>query len=142
MSSTEFFDTNYIDGAGRLHFLSALDLQRAVQFGLPFPDPTWTIATPQQVIDIQNPAPTQAQAILAIEAAVQDVLDKKAKERGYINADRCISYRTSSNNSWAADAAAMELYRDQCWAHAIAQEALSSPPNPEVVVAGLPTAPW
>lgn len=142
MKNIEFLDTNYIDENGRLHFLSAQDLQRAIQFGLPLPGPTWTIATAQQVLDIQNPAPTQAQAFAAIDSAVQAALDKKAKERGYDNADRCISYRNSSNTLWAADATAMELYRDACWSHTIAQEALSQTPNAEAVVAGLPAAPW
>jgi len=51
----------------------------------------------------------------SIESAAQRNLDSAAKERGYDDAERCISYITSTNPTWKADADAMNTHRDAVW---------------------------
>lgn len=51
----------------------------------------------------------------SIMEAAQRNLDSAAKERGYDDAERCISYITSTNPTWKADADAMNTHRDAVW---------------------------
>ena len=77
-----------------------------------------------------------------ISTAVQGELDSKAQAKQYQDCATCISYLNSSNATWSADAKAMNTWRDEVWAYALQQEALSPLPSVASVIAGLPAAPW
>ncbi len=87
-------------------------------------------------------APTLPPTAAEISNAVQLALDEKAKVKQYQGCATCISYLNSGNTTWAADAKAMNTWRDQVWAYALQQEAISPPPSVASVIAGLPTPPW
>jgi len=50
-----------------------------------------------------------------ITGDAQRHLDQAAIDRGYDSAERCISYITSTNTVWAADANTMNVWRDGVW---------------------------
>lgn len=57
-------------------------------------------------------------------AAVQGMLDAKARERQYDSLLTAVGYVTSGNAAWAAEAVALRDWRDAVWAYALAQLAL------------------
>jgi hypothetical protein len=98
---------------------------------------------PSELANALPPDPVSKNQIVGdINDAVQAALDEKARAKGYKDAATCISYMSSTNAAWKADAAAMNTWRDLSWAYAFTQEALATLPAPAAVVAGLPTAPW
>jgi hypothetical protein len=64
-------DTYYLDQSGELHFLSAANQKNAVDNHFPLPDPSWTVATVNQVAAILNPPVTLAQAVAAQLLVIQ-----------------------------------------------------------------------
>lgn len=61
------------------------------------------------------PGPSKDAAWADRSASVQNWLDTTAKENEYDNAERCISYAGSTNETYAADAKAMSAWRDALW---------------------------
>ena len=87
-------------------------------------------------------APTLPPTAADISNAVQLALDEKAQAKLYQDCATCISYLNSSNTTWSGDAKAMNTWRDEVWAYAFQQSAISPLPSIASVIAGLPTAPW
>jgi hypothetical protein len=91
--------------------------------------------------------PTTAELIAALEIAAQTYIDSKAQIRGYDSANSCISYLNSSSAAWAADAKAMNTWRDAVWNFCYTNQAAvlagTTPlPTPAQLINLLPIAPW
>ena len=63
----------------------------------------------------ETPAPTLEETVKCYEAAVQDHLDKTARSRGYDNTYTCLSYLSSTNDTWRIESNAFNVWRDQVW---------------------------
>lgn len=75
-----------------------------------------------------------------LDSALHIHLDITAQARGYDSAAACVSYAGSSNLIWAAEAAAMIVWRDACWAYLFG---ISPPyPSPADMIAALPQIVW
>ncbi len=98
-------------------------------------------------ITVNPPPPTLDEVKASLTRAVQTRLDAVPAARGYDSAERCISYLGSTNPTFAAEAAAINTWRDAVWTHCIAlldQVTAGALPVPTEVelIAGLPAAPW
>lgn len=87
--------------------------------------------------------PTQEEYTKAIQA----MLDAAAKARLYDSAATMSTYVSSTNEQWAAEAAAMVAWRDAVWLYAYAQLDLvqsgqRSQPTVDELLAELPTPTW
>ena len=51
------------------------------------------------------------------ELAIEDLMDEKAQERRYKNADRLMVYTSSTNNRWKDEAAVFIQWRDKMFAY-------------------------
>lgn len=87
-------------------------------------DGNWTF-TPPIVAPPSLPA-----LITQFEQQVQAWLDATAQQNGYGGSLACLTYLSSSNTTWQADAQAMLAWRDAVWSAAFALE--------ETWVAGVP----
>lgn len=67
--------------------------------------------------------PTLAEQFAAFSTALQNLIDTTAQARHYDSGLSCVSYEGSTNVSFAADAAAMKVWRDGLWSFAIAEQA-------------------
>ena len=120
--------------------------------------PAWpqgmTELTPEQAQSLQNPPPTQAQALTMGETAIQAALDAFAGTWGYGNPPggvgaiaQAITYLNSTNAQWKAEATALNSWRDAVWAWAATQQTAilanpaSMPATTAAFVAGMPAAP-
>jgi hypothetical protein len=63
--------------------------------------------------------PTQADTISSISSEIASILDKGAKAWGYDSIVSAVSYATSTNFQYAADAKALSDWRDAVWSWAI-----------------------
>ena len=93
------------------------------------------------------PPPTIAEQVETLEADVQTYIDSKAQVKGYDSAASCISYLSSGNKTWAADALAMRDWRDAVWTFcydSAGKVSVGTVPVPtkEQLIAALPAAPW
>jgi hypothetical protein len=94
-------------------------------------------------VPISPPALTKDQIIAQLEIEVQDYIDSVAKKRGYDSAERCITYLNSTNDSWKADATAMNSWRDQVWMYCQNEaNTAETAPTADQLIAALPAAPW
>lgn len=89
------------------------------------------------------PVPTRADFL----AATSHAIEKAAIDLGYDSAASLVSYVTSSNPQWAAEAARFVVWRDEVWAHVFAElDAFEAGQRPGMTVAalmqGLPTIGW
>jgi hypothetical protein len=94
-----------------------------------------------------QPAADLAAALPLLEVAAQTYIDSKAKVRGYDSANSCISYLNSSIVAWAADAKAMNTWRDAVWNYCYTNQAAvlagtTALPTAAQLIAVLPAAPW
>lgn len=71
-----------------------------------------------------TPATRKAGLKLAVENAIQLLLDSTAQARGYDNMLTLCSYRASTNATFASEAAAGSAWRDAVWTYFFAQLAL------------------
>ncbi len=109
--------------------------------------PGWKVQNNQLIPPPPAAPPTQAEQLAALEIAVQQYLDQKAQAKGYDSAASCISYLSSSNTTWAADAKAMNAWRDAVWGFCFTNEAAvkagtTTMPTATELIAALPVAPW
>lgn len=93
------------------------------------------------------PPPTLTEQVATLEADVQMHIDSKAQTKGYDSAASCISYLSSGNKTWAADALAMRDWRDAVWTFcydSAGKVSVGTVPVPtkEQLIAALPAAPW
>lgn len=135
---------NWKDPTGQVHGIDAGDpKQLALLARLKADIPgTWVDVTGNW-----PPAPTQPEQLAVLEGAVQQYLDQKARAKGYDSAASCISYLSSSNTTWAADAKAMNVWRDAVWGFCFTNEAAvkagTTPmPTAAELMAAIPSAPW
>jgi len=79
-------------------------------------------------------------------AAVQNLLDSTAKEKGYNNIISMTSYVNSGNAKWASEAAVAIAWRDACWNESLVQMgnylASGNKPSKEGFLAAMPTPNW
>ena len=80
-------------------------------------------------------------------AAIQNLLDTTAQSKQYNDALTCVTYATSTNAAWQAEAVAFIAWRDAVYASAISTfsqvESGSIPaPTIENFLAGLPSINW
>jgi hypothetical protein len=78
---------------------------------------------------------------------LEDLINKKAQERGYDNALSICTYITSTNQQWAAEAKSFIEWRDGVWLKAIQiKDAIvnneRTPPSLEEFFQELPTLIW
>ena len=89
------------------------------------------------------PEPTPQELIAALLVTIQEYIDSKAQAKGYDNANSCISYLTSSNPTWAADATSMRNWRDAVWGFCYANQSSADPSITwDKLLPLLPAAPW
>lgn len=86
-------------------------------------------------------APTQAQVIATLEAAVQTYMDAQAQGAGYDSLLSAVSYAGSAK--FGAQAGAFIAWRDACWSYcygveAAVQAGTQAVPTAAALVAGLP----
>lgn len=88
----------------------------------------------------QPPAPTNQQTEQQLQQAVQAWLDSTAQQNNYDNALSCVSYLNSANVQFAADAKAMQAWRDAVWVQCYADMAsMTTPPaSSAAFIASLP----
>jgi hypothetical protein len=83
-----------------------------------------------------------------IESAAQALMDKAARLRGYDSMISVISYLSSSNPTWKADAEAGRAYRDLIWntlrilETSVSQGQQPMPASIDEVMATLPVIVW
>lgn len=86
-------------------------------------------------------APSKEETIAIYEMAAQQNLDSVAKSWGYNSMTTAVSYSTSTNPQYKADADALIAWRDSYWAKAYQVEAGTLPKTAAEFVALLPEAP-
>ena len=104
-------------------------------------------ATPEEVQAIQNPPLALTDVKARLTGALQKLLDDTAKARGYDSMLSLVSYVASTNEAFAAEAAAGIAYRDAMWAYgneiANAVEAgAQGLPNEQALLANAPVITW
>ena len=93
------------------------------------------------------PEPTPEEILKGYEDAVQKHLDKTAQSRDYDNTYTCLSYLSSTDETWYRESHAFNAWRDQVWrkCHEIMNAALEGviqPPTVEEIIAQLPVIDW
>lgn len=73
--------------------------------------------TAQELAEL--PVPTQADTIEIISRQITSILDQGARTWGYDSIVSAVSYASSTNFQYAADAKALSDWRDAVWAWAI-----------------------
>lgn len=91
------------------------------------------------------PDPNEPSRIIGFH--VNDYMDQKAAERRYKSIGSAVSFLSSSNTKYAAEAAACNAFRTACWEKCDQIElevlqGLRPIPTPEEVVAELPDLIW
>ncbi|HVJ31676.1 MAG TPA: hypothetical protein VND94_01060 [Terriglobia bacterium] len=117
------------------------------EFGSPQPDETPNYAVLQdddpKVAAYRNPPPTEADYV----AAVQAMLDTKARERNYDNIMSACTYAASTIAKFKAEGDACLAWRDAVWAQcytdlAAVQAGTMAQPTVGDFVASLPHLTW
>jgi len=95
----------------------------------------------------QEEQEAKAKALMdSYSAAVQNLLDSTAKEKGYDNIISMTSYVNSGNAKWANEAAAAITWRDACWNESLVQMgnylSTGNKPSMEDFIAAMPTPVW
>lgn len=91
--------------------------------------------------------PPAAPTITDFESAIQGHIDAAARIRGYTSGLSLVSYLSSTNPTWAAEAAAFLPWRDAVWAYvyqqlALVQAAQRVQPTPSAFIDELPAIVW
>ena len=93
------------------------------------------------------PAPTPEQIIKVYEDAVQKHLDATAQSRDYDNTYTCLSYLSSTDETWHREANIFNAWRDRVWRkcheilNAVMQEGFP-PPTVDELINQLPKIEW
>lgn len=81
-----------------------------------------------------------------IDAKVSALLNSTAQSHGYSDSQSIVSYVSSSNTQWQAEAQAFVAWRDQVWKHVyveyMAINAGGNIPNEDEFIASLPQIVW
>jgi hypothetical protein len=86
-----------------------------------------------------NPEPVPQLTESDVENALQLLVDKTARNKGYRHGDACASYAFSTNPDWQIEAEAFIAWRDQLWISAFN---LENPKTIEEVISGMPEMIW
>ena len=81
------------------------------------------------------------------QSAIQAYVDGTAKAKSYEDGNSCASYASSTNEQWAAEAAAFIAWRDSVWTYCYAELAkveagTREQPSIEAFLGELPTISW
>ena len=88
------------------------------------------------------PEPTLQETQDAISARIQNTIDTLAKSWGYDNIVSAISYLSSSNKQYAADATALNTWRDAVWTWAFQNfPSITAGQDVNAFLANIPAAP-
>jgi hypothetical protein len=94
-------------------------------------------------LQVVSSVAVSAQVITSLVATTQTYIDSKAKEKGYDNANSCISYLNSINPTWKSEATKMNIWRDAVWEFCYGNAANVTPTTTwETLLVALPIAPW
>lgn len=93
------------------------------------------------------PAPPQEEVLKEYETAVQAHLDETAQSRGYDNTYTCLSYLSSTDETWKRESNAFNAWRDSVWrkCHEILNAVMAGtiqPPSIAELIAQLPAIDW
>lgn len=93
------------------------------------------------------PEPTPEEIIKRYEDAVQAHLDATAQSRDYDNTYTCLSYLSSTDETWRRESNAFNVWRDSVWrkCHEILNAVMAGeipPPTVEELLAQLPAIDW
>ena len=81
-----------------------------------------------------------------IDAKVSALLNSTAQSHGYSDSQSIVSYVSSSNTQWQAEAQAFVAWRDQVWQHVYVEytaiDAGGNIPNKDEFIASLPQIAW
>lgn len=86
--------------------------------------------------------PTWEELQAAAAQVVHAYLNSTAKAKGYDSALSAVSYETSGNAQWAAEAVAFKTWRDAVWVQVFAYTPETAPATAEALIAALPTLTW
>lgn len=86
-------------------------------------------------------------AMKLVEDAIEEHIDSVAREKGYRDATRIVTYTVSTKPEWAAEAQAFVKWRDDVWLHAFAeldkvQAGDRAEPTIDDLIAELPAIVW
>lgn len=92
-------------------------------------------------------APTPDDVVSLMSWMVQAHLDNTSRQRGYTDANFCVTYTASQIPQWQAEAVSFAAWRDSVWIAAISimgdcKAGLRQPPTPEELLAELPEMVW
>ena len=93
------------------------------------------------------PATPAEKIIKGYEDAVQSHLDETAQAKGYDNTYTCLSYLSSTDETWNREANIFNAWRDSVWrkCHEVLNAVLAgelAPPTVEDLIAQLPKIEW
>jgi hypothetical protein len=99
---------------------------------------------------VENPMPdepTPEEIIKGYEDAVQAYLDQTAQNRDYDNTYTCLSYLSSTNETWKTESNIFNAWRDKVWekCHEILNKVLNgeiAQPSIEELIEQLPKIEW
>ena len=95
----------------------------------------------------EQPDFTNSYSILQYENDIEDLLEQKAKEKGYKSADRLFSYVNSSNVQWKTEAEVFTQWRDDMFEYCYQMfsdvaQGIREVPSTEELIAELPEITW
>lgn len=93
------------------------------------------------------PEPTPEEIIKGYEDAIQAYLDQTAQSRDYDNTYTCLSYLSSTDETWNREAHTFNAWRDQVWrkCHEILNAVMAgtiAQPTVDELIAMLPVIDW
>lgn len=93
------------------------------------------------------PVPPEKEVINVYENAVQAHLDATAQSRDYDNTYTCLSYLSSTDETWNREANIFNAWRDAVWrkCHEVLNAVMAgeiAPPTVDELIAQLPTINW
>lgn len=118
---------------------------------------TWRVdfkeeATPEQIAAVEQFVNDldPDQGLVTIDdysRAIQRHIDTTARARQYNDGNACVSYISSTNETWAAEAQAFVAWRDDVWVYAFTeldkvQNGQREQPTVEDLIAELPVISW
>jgi hypothetical protein len=134
-----FHDVNAPQGAVPISNEDGETLRRATRFA------DWVYQNNTLTFDPEGEPFGVTQARLT--ATIQAHIDATARQRNYDSALSCVSYLNSTIPTFAAEAAAMLTWRDQCWVTAVQvlgeiMAEIRPIPTEAEAIALLPTITW
>jgi len=106
----------------------------------------WTLTKSVESLSAEDQQAKVKAKMDTYSAAVQNLLDNTAREKGYDSLISMVSYANSTKAKWAAEATAAIEWRDSCWNEALVQMgkyvASGVEPTLEEFIAAMPEPNW